>query len=44
MFYVWVEFYTTESLDEFWYSYVHNETSKDAYSRSLEKAAAAEMK
>ena len=44
VFYVWVEFYTTESLDEFWYSYVHNETSKDAYSRYLEKAAAAEMK
>ena len=33
VFYVWVEFYTEDNLDEYRYSSVHNESPKEAYKR-----------
>jgi len=37
VFYVWIEYYTTEDLTEYWYASCHNETAGEAYARILAK-------
>ena len=37
VFYVWIEWYTSDDLTEYWLSSCRNETPKEAYARILEK-------
>ncbi len=37
VFYVWIEWYTSDDLTEYWLSSVHNETAKEVYARIMEK-------